>query len=103
MKEKITAMMQEVKEKMAQAASAEDVEAMRIRFLGKKGELTEILRSMKDLAPEERKTMGQLANEARANMEAMLQERMAQFKAVQYSFHSSAAISLLRKVEVRHV
>ena len=83
MKEKITAMMQEVKEKMAQAASAEDVEAMRIRFLGKKGELTEILRSMKDLAPEERKTMGQLANEARANMEAMLQARMAEFKALQ--------------------
>jgi len=83
MKEKIAAMMQEIKERLAAATSTEDVEAMRIRFLGKKGELTEVLRSMKDLAPEERKTMGQLANEARANMEAMLQERMAQFKAAQ--------------------
>lgn len=83
MKEKIAAMMQEVKDRMSQAASVEDVEAMRIRFLGKKGELTEILRSMKELAPEERKTMGQLANEARANMEAMLQARMTEFKAMQ--------------------
>jgi len=82
MKEKISAMMQEVKERMASASSAEDVEAMRIRFLGKKGELTEILRSMKELAPEERKTMGQMANEARSTMENMLSERMAEFKAM---------------------
>ena len=50
------------------AVSKEALENVRVRFLGKKGELTAILRGMGSLSPEERPAMGQLANEvARQN------------------------------------
>jgi phenylalanyl-tRNA synthetase alpha chain len=47
------------------AQSEADIEAVRIRFLGKKGELTAILRSMGGLEPEARKELGQKANSVR--------------------------------------
>ena len=83
MKEKLKTMMQEASEKLEAAASLEDLEALRVRFLGKKGELTDILRSMKDLAPEDRKTLGQLANDARAELEEKLSEKLEKFKKLQ--------------------
>ena len=52
-----------------------DVEALRIKYLGKKGELTAVLRGMGALSPEERPKIGQLANEVRAEIEAMLQKK----------------------------
>ena len=51
---------------IAQAGGMEDLENARVRFLGKKGELTAVLRQMGKLSPEERPAMGQLANEVRA-------------------------------------
>ena len=47
---------------------------MRVKFLGKKGELTAVLKSMKDVAPEERPKVGQLVNETRASIENVLEE-----------------------------
>ena len=55
--------------------SAERLEAMRVRYLGKKGELTAILRQMGKLSAEERPAMGQLANQLRADIEQALDER----------------------------
>ncbi len=46
----------------------------RVAYLGKKGELTAILKSMKDLSPEERPVFGQLVNEVRAEIEEKLEE-----------------------------
>ena len=83
MKEKLKAMMEEARERMKNSASLEEAEALRINYLGKKGELTAMLRSMKDLTPEDRKAFGQLANEAREELEAKLNERMAYFKKLQ--------------------
>ena len=56
------------------AVSKEALENVRVRFLGKKGELTAILRGMGALSPEERPAMGQLANEVRAKIENALDE-----------------------------
>ena len=56
------------------AVSKEALENVRVRFLGKKGELTAILRGMGSLSPEERPAMGQLANEVRAKIENALDE-----------------------------
>ena len=50
---------------------------VRVKFLGKKGELTAILKSMKDLTPEERPRFGQLVNETRQTIEAKLEEKKA--------------------------
>lgn len=48
------------------------LEELRVQYLGKKGELTAVLRNMKDLSNEERPVVGQIANEVRADIEASL-------------------------------
>lgn len=57
------------------AVSPPDLEELRVKFLGKKGELTALLKQMGKLSPEERPVMGQLANTVRAEIEARLEER----------------------------
>ena len=60
---------------IAGAEDAEALDALRVQFLGKKGELTAILKQMGKLSAEERPVMGQLANEVRAAVEETLDER----------------------------
>ena len=55
--------------------SAERLESMRVRYLGKKGELTAILRQMGSLSAEERPAMGQLANQLRSEIEEAIDKR----------------------------
>ena len=66
---------------MAELGSADaDIEQIRVRYLGKKGELTAVLRGMGQLSPEERPVVGQLANEVRAAIEAAIGEKMKELK-----------------------
>ena len=53
------------------------LEELRVSLLGKKGELTAVLKQMGKLSPEERPIMGQVANAVRADIEAKLEERKA--------------------------
>ena len=62
-------------------AEGADLEALRVRYLGKKGELTAVLRGMGQLSPEERPVVGQLANEVRADIEAAIAEKAEEQKA----------------------
>ena len=55
--------------------SPESIEALRVKYLGKKGELTAILRQMGKLSPEERPVMGQLANQLRSEIEQAIDLR----------------------------
>lgn len=75
--------LQKIKEEAlaALAAPDADIEGLRIRYLGKKGELTTVLRGMGKLSPEERPIMGQIANEVRAQIEGQLTKRAAELKA----------------------
>ena len=75
--------LQKIKEEALAALSAADadIEALRIRYLGKKGELTAVLRGMGKLSPEERPIMGQHANEVRAQIEEQLTKRAGELKA----------------------
>ena len=57
-----------------------DVEALRIQYLGKKGELTAVLRGMGKLSAEERPVVGQLANEVRAAIEEEIEKKTAALK-----------------------
>ena len=59
------------------ADSPAALEELRVKLLGKKGELTAVLKMMGKLSPEERPVMGQLANAVRAEIEAKLEERKA--------------------------
>ena len=54
--------------------SLEKLNEIRVNFLGKKGELTSVLKSLKDVAPEDRPKVGQLVNETRAEIESVLEE-----------------------------
>ena len=60
---------------ISETADMETLEAQRVRYLGKKGELTAILRRMGSLSAEERPVMGQMANRVRAEIETALEER----------------------------
>ncbi len=59
------------------ASTPAELEELRVKILGKKGELTAVLKQMGKLSPEERPVMGQLANAVRADVEAKLEERKA--------------------------
>ncbi|MBR6407725.1 MAG: phenylalanine--tRNA ligase subunit alpha [Clostridia bacterium] len=80
MKDQLESIRQSAKEKFSSVASQVDLEALRVQFLGKKGELTGILKQMGRLSAEERPKIGQLANEVRTNIENMIAERSAQLK-----------------------
>ena len=61
--------------KQIQASDAlEKLNEVRVNFLGKKGQLTEVLKSTKDVAPEDRPKVGQMVNDARAEIEKVLEE-----------------------------
>ena len=59
------------------AADLTALDALRVQYLGKKGELTAVLKMMGKLTAEERPVMGQLANDVRAALESALEERTA--------------------------
>ena len=63
MKEQLENIRQQAQEELAKASSKLELEALRVKYLGKKGELTAILKQMGKLSPEERPVIGQLANE----------------------------------------
>ena len=61
-----------------------DLESIRIKYLGKKGELTAVLRGMGQLSPEERPKIGQIANEVRAEIEEMLKKKKEEQEAAAF-------------------
>ena len=61
---------------LAAAADMSALDAVRVRVLGKKGELTAVLKQMGKLSAEERPVMGQMANAVRAKLEEALEKRM---------------------------
>ena len=75
-------LMQQLRESAVKAIlesdGAESLEALRVKYLGKKGELTAILRQMGSLSAEERPAMGQLANQLRSDIENAIEQRKAQ-------------------------
>ena len=65
MKEQLSAILTDAKNQVASSQNETEIEAVRVKFLGKKGELTAILKQMGSLSPEERPKMGALVNEAK--------------------------------------
>ena len=75
MKEQLAKIKEEALAALQAAASAAALDELRVKYLGKKGELTAVLKMMGKLSPEERPVMGQLANDVRAALEQALEER----------------------------
>ena len=60
---------------VSSAVTPEDLESVRLRLLGRKGELTELLKTLKDLPIEERKRLGPAANSLKERLDALLSQR----------------------------
>ena len=83
MQKQLMTILEETKTQLKEAMSPETAEEIRVKVLGKKGRLTEILRSMGSLAAEERKVVGKKANEVRAEIESLLEARMKELRELQ--------------------
>ena len=79
--------LEEIKSRAAAALAGaklpQEIDELRVKFLGKKGELTGILKQMGKLSAEERPVIGQLANEVRSWIEKDIDTRLAEIKANQ--------------------
>jgi phenylalanyl-tRNA synthetase alpha chain len=80
MKEKLELIRQDALSELSKAVSGTDIENIRVKFLGKKGELTTILRGMGALSSEERPLIGKVANEVRAGIEAHIEGVLCKIK-----------------------
>lgn len=80
MKEKLKKIMDEAMEQIESSEQLDKLNDIRVAFLGKKGELTSVLKSMKEVAPEDRPKVGQMVNEARNQIESKLEEKKAAFE-----------------------
>ena len=73
MKERLQEIKEKALEQINSTDSLEKLNEVRVAFLGKKGELTEVLKGMKDVAPEDRPAVGQIVNDTRKNIEEVLE------------------------------
>lgn len=80
MRDRLYALKEEALRELAAAEQWQQLEDLRIKYLGKKGPLTEILRGMGALSAEERPVIGQAANEVRAAIEQALEQRREEIR-----------------------
>ena len=74
MKDRLEQIRQNALAQIEEAGALEKLNEIRVAFLGKKGELTSIMKSMKEIAPEERPAFGQMVNETRSEIEKRMEE-----------------------------
>ena len=79
--EKIEAIKTAVMEELAKSEHLQDIQDIRVKFLGKKGELTAIMKEMKNFSKEDRPKVGQLVNTARNAIEEQLKAKLEEVKA----------------------
>ena len=108
MKQQLEAIRKAALDAISDAGKAEDLEALRVRYLGKKGELTAVLKQMGKLSAEERPVIGQLANDVRAKLEANIEEKTKELadKAMELKLKSEAVDVTIpgkqEKIGVKH-
>ena len=80
MKDKLLSIEKDALEKINSAIDKEKIENLRVKYLGKKGELTLLLREMGKLSKEERPVMGKLSNEVRDKIEKVIEAKFAEIE-----------------------
>ncbi len=83
MKEKLEQIKAEAIREIQNSDGLAKLNDVRVAFLGKKGELTAVLKGMKDVLPEERPMVGQLVNETRESIEKLIEETKAKLEAAE--------------------
>ena len=81
MKERLDQILKDATARMQESDALDKLNDVRVSFLGKKGELTTVLKSMKDVAKEDRPLIGQMVNETRAKIEACLEKTKSDLEA----------------------
>lgn len=81
MKDRLEQIKEEVRKQVEAAGTLDKLNEVRVNALGKKGALTEVLKGMKNVAAEERPKIGQMVNDTRAEIEAMLEVTKRKWKA----------------------
>src|SRR5688500_7208742 len=79
--ERLDALATEAEAALSGAATAADLEQARVRYLGRKAELPQLLRSIPTLPPEQRGELGRRGNELRARLERLVEERASELEA----------------------
>ncbi|MBQ8780914.1 MAG: phenylalanine--tRNA ligase subunit alpha [Oscillospiraceae bacterium] len=80
MDEKITSLKAQLEEELAKAETAADLENIRVAYLGKKGSITDLMKCMKDLSNDERKSLGQKVNELKSEVSDKITAKTAELK-----------------------
>ena len=80
MQEQLEKIKANAKNEIEQAQNAKELDEVRVKYLGKKGELTIVLRGMGTVSPEERPVIGSLVNEVRDELEALIKQKEKEFK-----------------------
>ncbi len=83
MKEKIEQIKQKTLEQIKKVTDRKNLEEIKVKALGKKGELTEVLKGLKDLAQEERPKVGAWVNEAKKNVEEFIKQKEEELKNIE--------------------
>ncbi|MCQ8211889.1 phenylalanine--tRNA ligase subunit alpha [Cetobacterium somerae] len=80
MKNKLNALKDEASLNIQKAATLQEIDEIRVKYLGKKGEFTEISKSMRDLSPEERPAFGQMVNDVKTIITTLVEEKTNEIK-----------------------
>ncbi len=81
MKARLDQIREQALEQIKACDTSDKLNEIRVSVLGKKGELTNVLKSMKDVAPEDRPRVGQMVNDTRAEIESVLEEARKKLEA----------------------
>ena len=104
MKEQLEKIRQEALGALESVKDAGELDALRVRFLGKKGELTGVLKTMGKLSAEERPVMGQAANNVRAAIEEKIENTakyMVNAEAARSSLFMFPSVRILKTILIR--
>lgn len=83
MKEKLQELKSKLESELKNAENSEALEGLRVKYLGKKGSITDLLKGMKDLSPDERKSFGALVNELKQQATEVISQKGEELKKLQ--------------------
>ena len=75
LREKLEELRQQGTEGIKGSSNLKSINQIRVKFLGKKGPITNVLRGMKDLSPEERPQVGKYANQVRDELQKLMDQK----------------------------
>ena len=97
MKEQLISLKERALSEIKQSSTMEEVDSLRVKYSGKKGELTAILKGMGKLSAEERPEMGKIANEVREAIETEINNKKEEIKKIELEKNTLTIKTLLRQ------